>query len=97
MLAPSLSQGDIIVIDKICLPISSRACATRSIEARGAILLYLPPYSPDLNLIELAFAKFKTLLRKASARTRDSLWDAIANVLRNECANYLDHAGYASS
>ncbi len=68
---------------------------------RGAILLYLPPYSPDLNPIEMAFAKLKTLLRKAAARTRDSLWDAIAQMLGaftpDECANYLAHAGYASS
>ena len=52
-----------------------------AIEARGAILLYLPPYSPDLNPIELAFAKLKVLLRKAAARTTDKLWDAIADVL----------------
>ena len=71
-----------------------------AIEASGAILLYLPPYSPDLNPIEMAFAKLKALLRKAAARTRDSLWDAIAQVLAaftpDECANYLAHAGYAS-
>ena len=70
------------------------------IEARGAILLYLPPYSPDLNPIEMAFAKLKALLRKAAARTRDSLWGAIAQVLDvtpDECAIYLAHAGYASS
>jgi transposase len=72
-----------------------------AIEASGAILLYLPPYSPDLNPIEMAFAKLKALLRKAAARTRDSLWNAIAQVLGaftpDECASYLAHAGYASS
>lgn len=99
VLAPSLSQGDIVVIDN--LPAHRVAGVRDAVEAHGAILLYLPPYSPDLNPIELAFAKFKTLLRKAAARTRDSLWDAIANNLSaftpNECANYLAHAGYASS
>lgn len=99
VLAPSLSQGDIVVIDN--LPAHKVAGVRAAIEARGAILLYLPPYSPDLNPIEMAFAKLKTLLRKAAARTRDSLWDAIAQVLGaftpDECVHYLVHAGYASS
>jgi transposase len=99
VLAPSLSPGDIVVIDNLS---AHRVAGVRAaIEAHGATLLYLPPYSPDLNPIELAFAKFKTLLRKTAARTRDSLWDAIGNVLDaftpDECANYLGHAGYASS
>jgi transposase len=98
VLAPSLSAGDIVVIDN--LPANKVAGVRAAIEARGAILLYLPPYSPDLNPIEMAFAKLKTLLRKAAARTRDSLWGAIANVLTaftpGECSNYLAHAGYAS-
>ena len=99
VLAPSLSEGDIVVIDN--LPAHKVEGIRAAIEARGAILLYLPPYSPDLNPIEMAFAKLKTLLRKTAARTRDSLWDAIANVLGaftpDECANYFAHAGYASS
>ena len=99
VLAPSLSDGDIVVIDNLS---AHKVEGVRAaIEARGAILLYLPPYSPDLNPIEMAFAKLKALLRKAAARTRDSLWDAIADVLSaftpSECANYLAHAGYASS
>jgi transposase len=99
VLAPSLSEGDIVVVDNLS---AHKVEGVRAaVEARGAILLYLPPYSPDLNPIEMAFAKLKTLLRKAAARTRDSLWDAIAQVLGaftpNECANYLAHAGYASS
>lgn len=99
VLAPSLSEHDIVVIDNLS---AHKVEGVRAaIEARGAILLYLPPYSPDLNPIEMAFAKLKTLLRKAAARTRDSLWDAIAEVLSaftpDECANYLAHAGYASS
>lgn len=99
ILAPSLLHGDIVVIDN--LPAHKVAGIRAAIEARGAILLYLPPYSPDLNPIEMAFAKLKALLRKAAARTTDTLWDAIADVLRaftpDECANYLAHAGYASS
>lgn len=99
LLAPSLSDGDIVVIDN--LPAHKVDGVRAAIEARGAKLLYLPPYSPDLNPIEMAFAKLKTLLRKAAARTRDSLWDAIAQVLGaftpQECANYLAHSGYASS
>lgn len=99
LLAPSLSDGDIVVIDN--LPAHKVEGVRALMEARGAILIYLPPYSPDLNPIEMAFAKLKTLLRKAAARTRDTLWDAIADVLKvftpEECANYLAHAGYASS
>jgi transposase len=95
VLAPSLSAGDIVVIDNLVAGVRA------AIEARGAFLLYLPPYSPDHNPIEMAFAKLKTLLRKAAARTRDTLWDAIADVLTaftlSECANYLAHAGCASS
>jgi len=99
ILAPSLSAGDIVVIDNLS---AHKVEGVRAaIAARGALLVYLPPYSPDLNPIELAFAKLKTLLRKAAARTRDSLWDAIGSVLTaftaDECANYLTHAGYASS
>jgi transposase len=99
VLVPCLSKGDIVVIDN--LPAHKVEGVRAAIEARGAILIYLPPYSPDLNPIEMAFAKLKTLLRKVAARTRDSLWDAIAQVLAaftpEECANYLAHAGYASS
>jgi transposase len=99
VLAPHLSKGDIVVIDN--LPAHKVEGVRAAVAARGALLLYLPPYSPDLNPIELAFAKLKTLLRKAAARTRDSLWDAIGGCLAaftsEECANYLAHAGYASS
>jgi transposase len=98
VLAPSLSQGDIVVIDN--LPARKVEGVRAAIERTGAILRYLPPYSPDLNPIEMAFAKIKALLRKAAARTQDQLWDAIADVLSaftpDECANYLAHAGYAS-
>ena len=99
VLAPNLSQGDIVVIDN--LPAHKVEGVRAIIEAKGAFLLYLPPYSPDLNPIEMVFAKLKTLLRKVAARTRDALWDAVAEALQaftpDECTNYLKHAGYASS
>ena len=64
----------------------------------GASLLYLPPYSPDLNPIEQFFAKLKALLRKAAARTRDALWETIGVLLESitaaECQNYLSNSGY---
>ena len=71
-----------------------------AIAAAGAILLYLPPYSPDFNPIEMVFAKLKALLRKAAERTIASLWDVIGRLLDDcsaaECAHYLAHAGYGS-
>ena len=70
----------------------------QAITAVGAHLLYLPPYSPDLNPIEKAFAKLNALLRSAAARTIDDLWKAIANIIENfppqECANYFKNSGY---
>lgn len=99
VLAPSLSPGDLVVIDN--LPAHKVDGVRKLIEAAGARLVYLPPYSPDLNPIELAFAKLKALLRKAAERTRDALWDRIGQLLDSfspqECANYLAHAGYAPS
>jgi transposase len=99
VLAPTLSEGDMVIIDNLS---SHKGKTVRSlVEARGAKLVFLPPYSPDLNPIEMAFAKLKALLRKAARRTRDALWDQIGQVLGaftpEECANYLRHAGYASS
>ena len=95
-LAPTLAPGDLVVMDNLS---SHKVTGVReAIEARGASLLYLPPYSPDFNPIEHAFAKLKEYLRKAAARTIDALWAAIADALGdfspNECANYLAHAGY---
>ncbi len=70
----------------------------RSIEAASAVLFYLPPYSPDFNPIEMAFAKLKAILRKAAARSIAELWDAIAQALDRftpaECRNYFAAAGY---
>ena len=72
-----------------------------AIEARGARLLYLPPYSPDLNPIEQLFAKLKALLRSAATQTVDALWHAIGQAIDAfspaECARYLAHAGYVPS
>jgi transposase len=69
-----------------------------AIEAAGASLLYLPPYSPDLNPIEQLFAKLKALLRKAAARTKDALWATIGDLVEaftpDECRNYLNNSGY---
>jgi transposase len=99
VLAPSLSPGDLVVIDN--LSAHKVDGVRRLIEAVGARLLYLPPYSPDFNPIELAFAKLKALLRKAAERSREALWDRIGQILEafspQECANYLAHAGYAPS
>ena len=72
-----------------------------TIQARGASLRFLPPYSPDLNPIEQAFAKLKALLRAEAARTVDVLWSATGKLLdrftSDECANYLANAGYRHS
>jgi transposase len=98
LLAPALRQDDIVVMDN--LPSHKVAGIRAAIEARGAFLLYLPPYSPDLNPIEQVFAKFKAALRKAAARTVDRLWREIGNTLKafspQECAAYLSHCGYAN-
>ncbi len=97
-LVPTLAPGDIVVMDN--LPAHKVAGVGAAIEAAGAILLYLPPYSPDLNPIEQVFAKLKALLRKAAERTIPSLWTAIGRCLDNfpadECSRYLAHAGYGS-
>jgi transposase len=97
-LAPTLSPGDIVIVDNLSSHKSQ--IARRLIEARGASLIFLPPYSPDLNPIELAFAKLKELLRKAAERTVEALWHRIGQILEAftplECANYIRHAGYAS-
>ena len=96
MLAPSLRGGDVVALDN--LPAHKVAGVEEAIRAAGASVLYLPPYSPDLNPIELLFAKLKGLLRKAEARTRETLWDTIAALLDAftpaECRRYIAHAGY---
>ena len=85
MLAPELRPGDIVVMDN--LPAHKFAGIRQAIEARDAKLRYLPPYSPDLNPIEQAFAKLKALLRKAAERTVDGLWNAIGKPIRSIIAS----------
>jgi transposase len=96
VLVPTLRLGDIVIMDN--LPAHKRAGVRTAIEQVGANLRYLPPYSPDFNPIENAFAKLKALLRKAAARTLDELWDAICAALPAfgpaECENYFTAAGY---
>ena len=95
-LVPELKPGDIVVLDNLS---SHKVAGVRTaIESAKARLLYLPPYSPDLNPIEQWFAKLKALLRKAAARTFDALINAIASALKaftpDQCANYLANSGY---
>ena len=98
VLAPTLDPGDIVVMDN--LPAHKGTAVRAMIEARGASLLLLP-YSPDFNPIENAYAKFKSRLRKAAARTVQALENAIADAFRaftpDECANYFLAAGYGST
>lgn len=96
VLVPDLRPGDIVVMDNLS---SHKGPKVREmIEAAGAELRYLPPYSPDFNPIELAFSKLKALLRKAAERTLDGLWSAIATIIDlfepDECRNYFSAAGY---
>lgn len=95
-LAPTLNKGDIVILDNLSAHKVTRA--REVIEAAGATLLFLPPYSPDFNPIEQAFAKIKALLRKAAARTVAALETAIASALKaftpDECANYFANSGY---
>lgn len=95
-LAPTLSKGDIVIMDN--LPAHKVKGVRQAIEAAGANLKYLPPYSPDFNPIEKAFSKMKALLRKAAKRTVTELWDATAKIVKtitpNECTNYFSACGY---
>ena len=95
-LVPTLSPGDVVVLDN--LKCHKRAGVIAAIEGVGARVLFLPPYSPDLNPIELAFSKLKGLLRTAAKRTVDDLWTFIGQALDaftpEECRNYFRHCGY---
>jgi transposase len=98
-LVPVLRPGDIVILDNLS---SHKVRGVReAIVAAGARLLYLPPYSPDLNPIEKFFAKLKALLRKAATRRVDALWNEISNLLttvtREECSNYLASCGYVNT
>ena len=91
-----LTSGDVVVLDN--LPAHESAAAEQAVRAMGAWLLFLPPYSPDLNPIEMAFAKLKALLRARAIRTIDALWRAIGEICDlfspQECQHYVHAAGY---
>lgn len=98
VLVPTLAAGDVVILDN--LGSHKGKAARRAIRAAGAHLLFLPPYSPDLNPIEQLFAKLKHLLRKAEARTVEATWRKVGDLLDlfspTECANYVRNSGYAS-
>lgn len=98
VLAPALRPSDIVIMDNLAA--HKVAGVREAIEARGASLLYLPAYSPDLNPIEQAFVKLKALLRAAAERSVESLWKRIGECLEmfppEECRNYFKNAGYVS-
>jgi transposase len=95
-LAPTLQKGDVVIMDNLSSHKSSKV--DDAIRARGAWVLFLPPYSPDLNPIEMAFAKLKAHLRAKAVRTIDQLWKAIGDICDlftpAECTNYFTAAGY---
>ena len=95
-LAPTLQKGDVVVMDN--LPAHKVAAANAAIRERGAWLLFLPPYSPDLNPIELAFSKLKAHMKRLAARTVDTLWKGVGEILelfsKQECANFFAASGY---
>jgi transposase len=93
---PDLRPGDVVIMDN--LSSHKRASVRELIEAAGATLRFLPPYSPDFNPIEKAFSKLKAMLRKAEERTVGGLWDLIGKLVdifkTTECANYFNSCGY---
>ena len=99
VLVPTLAKGEVVILDN--LGSHKGKSARNAIRAAGAHLLFLPPYSPDLNPIEMAFAKLKAHLRRIKARTIDALWRAVGSICDlyspEECWNYLKDAGYASN
>jgi len=99
VLVPELRRGDIVVLDN--LSSHKRAEAKEAIEAVGARMVFLPPYSPDFNPIENAFSKLKRLVRSAKKRTVDELWNFLGEAIdafpASECANYFHHCGYAAT
>ena len=99
VLVPTLAAGDVVVMDNLAS--HKRARVRELIEAAGCTVLFLPPYSPDLSPIELAFAKLKALLRQAGRRTVEGLWSLLGQALDafspQECRNYFRHRGYAGT
>ena len=98
VLVPELEPGTVVILDNLAT--HKNAAAAKAMRKAGCWFLFLPPYSPDLNPIEMAFSKLKAHLRKAAARTFDDLWKAIGDICGlfepEECWNYLKAAGYAS-
>jgi transposase len=98
VLVPTLKEGDIVVLDN--LSSHKSAAVRRLIRAAGARMLFLPPYSPDLNPIERVFAKLKHRMREAAERTVEKTWRRVGALIPtfspNECANYLKNSGYAA-
>lgn len=98
-LAPTLAPGDVVILDNLAS--HKRPAVRQAIRAAGARLLFLPPYSPDLNPIEQMFAKLKHLLRAAAKRTKEATWKQIGALLDrfppNECAAYLKNSGYGAA
>jgi transposase len=99
VLAPSLRPGQVVVLDNLSSHKGSRV--RELVEARGCELVYLPPYSPDLNPIEEAFSKLKTLLRKAGGRTREALLEAMGKALdavtASDARDFFEHRGYRTT
>jgi len=96
ILAPTLEPGDILIMDNLS---THKVAGIRElVEKAGARIMYLPPYSPDLNPIEKTFSKVKNLLRKSAERTKEGLWNAIGNIIQlcksEECINLFENAGY---
>ena len=93
---PTLSKGDVVILDNVGFHKSKRA--EKLVRTKGAWLLFLPAYSPDLNPIEMAFSKLKALLRKYAARSFDAISDALGKIVDlfsiNECRNFFKAAGY---
>jgi transposase len=99
VLVPTLRTGDVVIMDNLG---SHKIKGVReAIEAAGASLLFIPPYSPDLNPIEMAFAKLKAMLRAKKLRTIDALWKALGGLAdcftAKQCSNFFRHAGYFHS
>lgn len=98
-LAPTLRPGDVVILDNLSSHKNLGAAA--ALRSVGAWFLFLPPYSPDLNPIEMAFSKLKSLIRKAAARTYDQLWAVVGQVCDlfdpDECRNYFKAAGYETN
>ena len=99
VLVPTLSSGEMVILDNLAS--HKVAGVQQAILGAGATLLYLPPYSPDLNPIENFFAKLKALLRKAARRSTETLWEEIATLLNSvspeECSNHFEACGYVST